>query len=1216
MINPFLKTESYQALQQALTDGVGPLAVTGTVDPVKAQLLVSLRNTGKTSARAAAKNGKRPWKLLVVKDEATGKRFVRDIHAFSEQAWYYPAKDFLFYQADTQGTLITRQRVEVLKHIMEDDGGVVVASIDALMDRVLGRENFSESVLTVEPGMTMEMEALSTKLSRLGYERAVEVDAMGEYSIRGGIVDVYPFTSENPVRIEFWDTEVDGIRTFDAETQRSIDTLDSVEIYPASDRAGSAAGEKQEVSLLDYFDERTLLFLDEPDRLRERGTVVETEFRESFEARVEEMQHHAKLAATLEAQGLAEKDERDPDKLIYGIDQIMERLDTPRTIAFSALGTNLSVLKTKQRVCFETAEVTPYNKSGFEMLLKDLQRWQSEQYQIVLLSPSRTRASRLAQNLRDYDLRAYCPDVPEANADAVSADGAAGTGNPAGASASSAGKAQRATALASGTAASVKSKSSDRSGQGSSLSAQILDVAGREIRAAHEAETRGAIMVMFGVLNTGYQFPAERFVLLTEGDMFGNTNAVQKKRKQKKLDGQHIAKLSELSVGDYVVHEDHGIGIYRGIERIESQGVTKDYIKIEYGDGGNLYLPATRLEGIQKYAGAEATKPKLNRLGGTEWTKTRSRVQHAVKEIARDLVKLYAARQSESGYQFGPDTVWQKEFEEMFPYEETVDQDLAIEAVKQDMESHKIMDRLICGDVGYGKTEVALRAAFKAVQDSKQVAYLVPTTILAQQIYNTFVERMKGFPVNIALLCRFRTPQQIRKSLDDLKAGRVDVVIGTHRLLSKDVEFRNLGLLIVDEEQRFGVTHKERIKNLKKNVDVLTLTATPIPRTLHMSLVGIRDMSVLEEPPIDRVPIQTYVMEYNDELVREAINRELARNGQVYYVYNRVNNIADVAGHVQKLCPEARIAYAHGQMSETQLEDIMLRFINGEVNVLVSTTIIETGLDIPNANTMIIQDADRMGLSQLYQIRGRVGRSNRTAYAFLMYRRGKMLTEESEKRLKAIREFTQLGSGIRIAMRDLEIRGAGNVLGAEQHGHMEAVGYDLYCKLLNTAVKEEKGELQEQPGFDTQIDCDIDAFIPDTYIPNESQKLDVYKRISSIENEEDYSEMQDELIDRFGEIPKPCANLLRIALLRAEAHRSYATEVDIRKGSWKILLDPKARIRVEEIPALVREQQGRLRFVTGKQAMLVFRQSAREKAWTLLETMDDAEKTLKRLQLS
>lgn len=1187
MINPFLMSKTYQELQQALTDGVGPLGVTGTVEPVKAQLLTALCGKSethracatsmlrKTAPFTAAQSGTaagvplmmedavasdrpeargeqaRGWKLLVVKDEATGKRFVRDLHAFSAQAWYYPAKDFLFYQADTQGTLITRQRVEVLKHVLEDEGGVVVASIDALMDRVLGRENFSEAVLTVEPGMTMEIEALSTKLGQLGYERVTEVDAMGEYSIRGGIVDVYPFTAENPIRIEFWDTEVDGIRSFDVETQRSIETLDTVELYPASDRAQGTQAEKQEVSLLDYFDANTLLFLDEPDRLKERGNAVETEFRESFEARVEEMKKHAKLTATLEANGLLEKEERDPDKLIYGIDQVMERLETTRTIAFSTLGTNLSAVKCRQCFHFETSEVTSYSKAGFEMLLKDLQHWQSEQYQIVLLSPSRTRASRLAQNLRDYDLRAFCPDTPDETA---------------------------------------------------------------ATRAVPESEeNRGAIMVTFGLLNTGYQFPEARFVLLTEGDMFGNAGAVQKKRKQKKLDGQHIAKLSELRVGDYVVQEDHGIGIYRGIERIESQGVTKDYIKLEYGDGGNLYLPATRLEGIQKYAGADAAKPKLNKLGGTEWHKTRARVQHAVKEIARDLVKLYAARQSASGYKFGPDTVWQKEFEEMFPYEETADQDLAIEAVKQDMESHKIMDRLICGDVGYGKTEVALRAAFKAVQDSKQVAYLVPTTILAQQIYNTFVERMKGFPVNIVLLCRFRTPQQIRKAIEDLKAGRADVVIGTHRLLSKDVEFKSLGLLIVDEEQRFGVTHKERIKNLKKNVDVLTLTATPIPRTLHMSLVGIRDMSVLEEPPIDRVPIQTYVMEYNDELVREAINRELARNGQVYYVYNRVNNIADIAGHVQKLCPDARVAYAHGQMSETELEDIMLRFINGEIDVLVSTTIIETGLDIPNANTMIIQDADRMGLSQLYQIRGRVGRSNRTAYAFLMYRRGKMLTEESEKRLQAIREFTQLGSGIRIAMRDLEIRGAGNVLGAEQHGHMEAVGYDLYCKLLNTAVKEEKGELTEMPSFDTQIDCDIDAFIPDSYIPNEQQKLDIYKRISSIENEEDFSEMQDELLDRFGEIPKPCMNLLRIALLRAEAHHAYVTEADIRKGSWKLLFDASADIRVEEIPVLIREQQGRLRFVPGKQTMLVFRQSTHEKTWTLLETLDDVEKVVKRL---
>ena len=1190
MINPFLKTKTYQELQQAIREGQGPLAITGVVDPVKAQLVASLEAVGSTHRKAGEK---KPWKLLVVKDEASGKRFVQDLHAFSQSAWYYPAKDFLFYQADTQGNLITRQRVEVLKHMMEDDGGIVVAGIDALMDRVQDRMHFSESVLRVEPGMVMEMEALVAKLGRLGYERVTEVDAMGEYSIRGGIVDIYPFTVENPVRIEFWDTEVDGIRSFDAASQRSVEQLDMVEIYPASDRSRGSG--QREVSLLDYFDERTLLFLDEPDRLKERGEAVETEFRESFEARVEALKHHARLAAQLETEGLSETEGRDPDKLIYGICEIMERLHTGRSIALSTLGSNLSALPVRQSFHFETAEVMSYSKSGFELLLKDLRHWQKENAQVLLLSPSRTRASRLAQQLRDYELRAYCPDVP--TADGADANAPDGTEN------ASSGRREN----AEGTPRS--------SGQGRSLSAQILDAAGREIRAAHEAETRGAIMVMFGALNTGYQLPAEHFVLLTEGDMFGHADAVQKKRKQKKLDGQQIAKLSELKPGDYVVHEDHGIGMYRGIERIESQGVTKDYIKIEYGDGGNLYLPATRLEGIQKYASADAARPKLNKLNGTEWHKTRSRVQHAVREIARDLVKLYAARQSASGFRFGPDTVWQKEFEELFPYEETADQELAIEAVKQDMESRKIMDRLVCGDVGYGKTEIALRAAFKAVQDSKQVAYLVPTTILAQQIYNTFVERMKGFPVNIALLCRFRTPQQIRKSIEDLKAGRVDIIIGTHRLLSKDVEFRNLGLLVVDEEQRFGVTHKERIKNLKKNVDVLTLTATPIPRTLHMSLVGIRDMSVLEEPPIDRVPIQTYVMEYNDELVREAIHRELSRGGQVYYVYNRVNNIADIASHVQKLCLEAQVAYAHGQMSETQLEDIMLRFIRGEIDVLVSTTIIETGLDIPNANTMIIQDADRMGLSQLYQIRGRVGRSNRTAYAFLMYRRGKMLTEESEKRLTAIREFTQLGSGIRIAMRDLEIRGAGNVLGAEQHGHMDAVGYDLYCKLLNTAVKEEKGELPDRPQFDTQIDCDIDAYIPDGYISDETQKLDIYKRISLIENEDDQSEMQDELLDRFGEIPKPCSNLLRIALLRAEAHRAYVTELDIRKGSWKLLLDDRADIRVEEIPVLVREKQGQLRFTTGKQSMLVFRQSPHDKPWTLQQTMDDVETAVRRLCL-
>ena len=516
----------------------------------------------------------------------------------------------------------------------------------------------------------------------------------------------------------------------------------------------------------------------------------------------------------------------------------------------------------------------------------------------------------------------------------------------------------------------------------------------------------------------------------------------------------------------------------------------------------------------------------------------------------------------------------------MFPFEETEDQLEAIEATKKDMESRRIMDRLICGDVGYGKTEIALRAAFKAIQEGKQVVYLVPTTILAQQHYNTFVQRMKDFPVRVDMLSRFRTAGEQKKTLEDLKKGQVDVVIGTHRVLSKDVVFKNLGLLIIDEEQRFGVAHKEKIKKLKENVDVLTLTATPIPRTLHMSLIGIRDMSVLEEPPVDRLPIQTYVMEYNDEMVREAIHRELARGGQVYYVYNRVNNIDEVANHVAALVPEANVVFAHGQMHEHELEKIMLDFVEGNIDVLVSTTIIETGLDIPNANTIIIHDADRLGLSQLYQIRGRVGRSGRTSYAFLMYRRDKLLREEAEKRLQAIREFTELGSGIKIAMRDLELRGAGNLLGAEQHGHMQAVGYDLYCKLLNEAVLALRGK-NEAEDFETVVDCDIDAYIPPSYIRNEYQKLDVYKRISGIENQEEYMDMQDELIDRFGEIPRSVENLLKIADLKALAHQAGVVEVDVKKQDITIQMYQKADLDVSGIPALMEKYKGTLTFRTG-----------------------------------
>ena len=694
-------------------------------------------------------------------------------------------------------------------------------------------------------------------------------------------------------------------------------------------------------------------------------------------------------------------------------------------------------------------------------------------------------------------------------------------------------------------------------------------------------------MVASGRLGNGFEYPTLKFVVLSEKDIFKERKA-KKPKKKSQYSGQKINSLSEISVGDYVVHEKYGLGIYRGMEKIESDGITKDYINIEYKDASNLFVPASQLELIQKYSNLSARKPKLNKLGGTEWEKTKSRVRSQVQIAAQDLVKLYAERQAKEGYAYGKDTVWQKEFEELFPYEETEDQLSAIEDTKRDMESHRIMDRLICGDVGYGKTEVAIRAAFKAVMDSKQVVYLVPTTILAQQHYNSFKERMEHYPVEIAMLSRFCTPKEQKRIFDGRKNGTIDIVIGTHKVLSKNIKYKNLGLLIIDEEQRFGVKQKEKIKQLKKDVDVLALSATPIPRTLHMSLAGIRDMSVLEVPPVDRRAIQTYVMEYNEELVREAIERELGRGGQVYYVYNRVNNIDEVAAGLQRLLPNATVEYAHGQMGERQLETIMSGFINKEIDVLVSTTIIETGLDIPNVNTMIIQDAQLFGLSQLYQLRGRVGRSNRTAYAFLMYRRNSILKEEAEKRLKAIREFTDLGSGFKIAMRDLEIRGAGNLLGAEQSGHMESVGYDLYCKMLNEAVLTMKGEQQEVDTFTTSIDLSIDAYIPETYIKSESEKLSWYKRIATIETQEESEDMIEEMTDRYGDTPAPLIRLMDVALLREEAHQAWLLSIE-QKGS-KILftMNPRAKVRVEEIDGFLKQYRNKMKIKPEANPVFVF----------------------------
>ena len=1193
MENPLLELQEYDNLVQALKSGKGPLQVTGTLDSQKVHLMYEL---GEASAFS--------WKLVVTYDDTRAKEIYDDLRSFTSRVWLYPAKDLLFYSADIHGNLMARQRIAVLRRLMEDREGVVVTTMDGLMDHLLPLKYLREQSITVESGQVIDLDAWKERLIAMGYERVAQVDGMGQFSIRGGIVDIFPLTEEVPVRIELWDDEVDSIRTFDLESQRSVEQLEYITIYPAAEvvlsgdqlAAGIRRLEKEEktyekalreqhkpeeahrihtiigelrsgldegwriggldayiryfcpdtVSFLEYFPQgESVIYLDEPARLKEKGETVELEFRES-------MVHRLEKGYLLPGQ----------TELLYPAAEILARMQKPYAVMLTGLDQKLPGMKVNQKFSIDVKNVNSYQNS-FEILIKDLTRWKKEGYRVILLSASRTRASRLASDLREYDLRAYCPDGQEGESGNAGGEGSgsADTGNPG-----------------------------------------AVNTSVRKVRP-------GEILVTYGNLHRGFEYPLLKFVFITEGDMFG----VEKKRKRRKktnYQGKAIQSFTELSVGDYVVHEEHGLGIYKGIEKVERDKVIKDYIKIEYGDGGNLYLPATRLESIQKYAGAEAKKPKLNKLGGTEWNKTKTRVRGAVQEIAKDLVKLYAARQEKAGFQYGTDTVWQREFEELFPYDETDDQMDAIDAVKKDMESRRIMDRLICGDVGYGKTEVALRAAFKAVQDSKQVVYLVPTTILAQQHYNTFVQRMKDFPVRVDMLSRFCTPARQKRTLEDLRKGMVDIVIGTHRVLSKDMQFKDLGLLIIDEEQRFGVAHKEKIKHLKENVDVLTLTATPIPRTLHMSLAGIRDMSVLEEPPVDRTPIQTYVMEYNEEMVREAINRELARNGQVYYVYNRVTDIDEVAGRVQALVPDAVVTFAHGQMREHELERIMADFINGEIDVLVSTTIIETGLDISNANTMIIHDADRMGLSQLYQLRGRVGRSNRTSYAFLMYKRDKLLREEAEKRLQAIREFTELGSGIKIAMRDLEIRGAGNVLGAEQHGHMEAVGYDLYCKMLNQAVLALKGETLEEDSYDTVVECDIDAYIPGRYIKNEYQKLDIYKRISAIETEEEYMDMQDELMDRFGDIPRSVENLLKIASIRALAHQAYVTEVVINRQEVRLTMYQKAKLQVEKIPDMVRSYKGDLKLVPGDVPSFHYI-DRRNKNQDSLEMMEKAEEILK-----
>lgn len=1109
LLAPLAELADYEEIRKNRTKENGMIQISGCVNTQKIHLLSGIGSGC-------------GYKLVVFSNEEKAKKAYEEYLLFGEETYLYPARDLLFYYADIKGKTLTNRRMEVLRAIAEkkkEEPVTVITTMDAFLDGIISPDEIQKNRIHITGEDTVDLTKLEQDLTALGYERESQIEAPGQFAVRGGIIDVFPLAEEMPVRIELWGDEIDSIRMFDAKSQRSIENISEITIYPASE---NCFGNNGLVSFLKYFPENeTLLFYDEPHRLQETAETVEAEYTESLKNRAD----------------AGMKEEGEEELRVFQTKDIISEMNRYSGIGLTTLESKCGLFKVRSVYTVQAKGVNPYNNS-FELLTRDLKRLKRNGYRVVLLSGSRTRAKRLAEDLRDYDLSSFYSEDMQ-----------------------------------------------------------------REVKP-------GEIMAAYGYASEGYEYPMLKFVVISESDIFGRK---KKKKKRKKYEGQRIQDFAELKPGDYVVHENHGIGVYKGIEKIEVEKIVKDYMKIVYAEGGVLYIPVAQMDLIQKYAGADAKKPRLNKLGTIQWGKTKSQVKKAVQIVAKDLVELYAVRQQSEGFVYGPDTVWQKEFEEMFPFEETDDQLQAIEDTKHDMESKKIMDRLICGDVGYGKTEIAIRAAFKAVQEGKQVVCLVPTTILAQQHYNTFVQRLKEFPVRIDLLCRFRSAAEQKKTIEDTKKGFVDILVGTHRVLSKDVVFKDLGLLIIDEEQRFGVTHKEKIKKLKENIDVLTLTATPIPRTLHMSLIGIRDMSVLEEAPNERVPIQTYVMEYNDEMVREAITRELARDGQVYYVYNRVNDIADVAGRIQSLVPDANVAFAHGQMKERELEDIMYDFINGDIDVLVSTTIIETGLDIPNANTMIIQDADRFGLSQLYQLRGRVGRSNRMAYAFLLYQRDKLLKEVAEKRLSAIREFTDLGSGIKIAMRDLEIRGAGNLLGEAQSGHMEAVGYDLYCKMLNEAVRQLKGG-PEAETFTTLIDLNVDAYIPEYYIKNEYQKLDIYKRIAAIESEEELEDMTEELIDRFGDIPKKVQQLLVIASLKSLAHSVYVTAIEQKGEEIRFTMYEKAKIDPSGIPKFLDSYKNDLIFRAEEPPYFLYCRKGRNKKSNTENVLDTVRRILEDLK--
>jgi transcription-repair coupling factor (superfamily II helicase) len=1132
------KSKKFIDLLKEIENAKGPVEISGLTDVGIVQVISAIHGFSKKSI------------CLVTYNEIQAKKLYEDIKYFTDKVVYFPKKEIVTYDYIAESKNLPYERIEALNIIQSKKNLIVVTTVEAIMQKLPAKDTLYKNKLSFKIGESYSLENIKKILVNLGYNRCELIEGRGQFSVRGGILDI----SENDktgIRIEFWGDEIDSIRSFNISSQRSISTLDKATIFPSHeyaledtledvcnrirnkynkskkdiveedieqintgdyiskvDKYFECFYEKQE-TILDYLSKDYSIFLDEIGKIKQRAKNISTD--------------NKNLISTL-----IEKERMIPESIedLLTEDDVENKIVKSNSIYLQKQDSELKINAEKFK--FNYREVNFY-KSEIDNVISDIKKSIQENKSVYVLIDSQEKAKKLKLLLEDQDI--VCK---------------------------------------------IEEK----------LDQTIIVKSNQNI-----------VTIGIGNLSTGFENHDSNQIVISANNLIEGKRRKRRVTHESFKDGEKVI-FADLKVGDYVVHKKYGIGIYIGVNTIKADNMIKDYIKIKYRNEDVLYIPTNDLDSIRKYIGGDKIKPKINRLGGKEWENTKAKVKNNLREIAKELIELYAKREKIQGFAFSKDTPWQKEFEGNFPYQETDDQLRCIEEVKKDMEQLKPMDRLLCGDVGYGKTEVALRAAFKAVMDQKQVAYLAPTTVLADQQYQEFKERMKDFPIKVEIMNRFKSKKYQEEVVRKLKLGEVDIVIGTHRLLSKDVEFKDLGLLIIDEEHRFGVKDKEKIKQLKSNVDVLTMTATPIPRTLHMSIVGIRDMSVIYEPPHNRKPVQTYVLEYDEEVVREAITKELERGGQVFYLFNNVENIQKKADTISTLIPEANVAYAHGKMTGTKIEEIMQEFVNRETNVLVCTTILESGIDIPNANTVIVENADRMGLAQLYQIRGRVGRSERQAYAYITYKKDKLLTEVADKRLKAMKEFTEFGSGFKIAMRDLEIRGAGSLLGEIQSGHLEQVGYDTYCNLLDEVVKEMKG-IQVQPEIEIQIDLNVTSYIPDEYISDANQKIEVYQNIALCRNEEDIQNVIDEIIDRFGNMPKELENLISIARIKYLSKERHIIKI-ASKNTSVVFTFENNDIKID-IAKLVEKYGNRIKFSAGIKPMVTLKMQKDSEKYILKE---------------